>query len=218
MLSFSDQSVLNNSAGPPNFVSASTNAAGTTVTVTFSKEMYNPSSEYQQFSVTTSTGNNKFPASATLNPDPTKIDIGLMIPSGYGEILSLSYTKGQLQGADGSYVLTFSNKSITNNVPSSTHQSWNGYADSPVLTSLYPYQAIGSRSGGQSDVLIMSASLIKWNMGFLSSSSGLFYSESAGGSWQYFKTGIESQSVSITQCNNNIYALDGVTVVYYKTI
>ena len=99
---------------PPTVVSATTNATGTVVTVTFSKAMADPAGKHGQFSLNDGTARTF--SAAALNADTTKID--LTITGGgwvaFGATLTLAYTAGTVLAADGGVLATFSGQAVTN--------------------------------------------------------------------------------------------------------
>ena len=117
LVSFSGQSVTNNMAAPPTFVSAATNEEGTVITITFSKAMSDPAGKQGQFYYTiVSSGDKNFTAAA-LNVDTTKIDLACETPVVYGNTVRVSYGPGTLTSADGGKLTNFSAQNVTNNVP-----------------------------------------------------------------------------------------------------
>ncbi|MDH7579024.1 MAG: S-layer homology domain-containing protein [Bacillota bacterium] len=101
---------------PPTFVSAATNAAGTAITVTFSKAMANPAGKHAEFTVTVN-GVVTNVIAATLNNDPQKIDLKLANPVVYGDTVTVGYTAGTVMAEDGGVLASFAGQTVTNNAP-----------------------------------------------------------------------------------------------------
>lgn len=99
----------------PTFVSAETNEAGTVVTVEFDKEMADPSGKHAQFAVDDGAANAV--TAAALNEDTTKIDLTLTNVIENGDTVTVSYTAGDVEAADGGVLGDFEAESVTNNVP-----------------------------------------------------------------------------------------------------
>lgn len=130
------------SVAPPVLVSAATNTAGTVITLTFDKAMANPSGKHGQFSAVVAGTSRSFTAAA-LNADTTKIDLTLASAVTSGQVVTVSYTAGDVAASDTSPLSSFSGVSVTNNVVS-LYQQWNGYPQSPAGAELTtnPYQCI----------------------------------------------------------------------------
>ena len=125
-------------AGPV-FVSATTNEAGTVITVTFDKEMANPTGKHAQFTVNDGSANAV--TGAALNGTTTKIDLTLTNTIESSDTVTVAYTEGTVVSDDGGVLATFSAESVTNIVPSA-YQVWSDYPNSPVITADYPYQFV----------------------------------------------------------------------------
>jgi len=117
LASFTEQPVTNKvTAPPPAFVSATTNAAGTIVTVSFDKAMADPAGRHDQFTVNV----NGVPLSitaASLNSTPTRIDLTLATPVAYGQSVTVAYSTGTVTAADTGVLATFAPQNVTNAVP-----------------------------------------------------------------------------------------------------
>jgi len=101
----------------PTFSSAATSTDGTKITITFSKAMANPSGKHAQFSFKIGVTGRTFYAAA-LNADTAKIDLtvdGAAIAN--GDVVTVSYTKGTVLAADGGVLESFTDQTVTNNVP-----------------------------------------------------------------------------------------------------
>lgn len=109
----------------PEFVSATTNETGEIVTITFDKDMAAPTAGASGFDVKIngfSYGNPVTPhsmtiSSATLNSDPTKIDLHLVNPLQRGDIVTLDYTPGSVSAADLTILDAFSAQPVINIIP-----------------------------------------------------------------------------------------------------
>jgi hypothetical protein len=102
----------------PTVVGAATNAAGTVITITFSKNMANPVGKHGQFKYQIGGGADQNFSAAALNADNTKVDLtcaGTAIA--YGNTVTVSYTKGTVLAADGGVLESFTNQAVTNNMP-----------------------------------------------------------------------------------------------------
>jgi uncharacterized repeat protein (TIGR02059 family) len=115
--SFTDQPVSNNIPGPPLFVSAATDIAGSTITITFSKNMANPFGKQAEFSYRIGPGSAQSFSAAALNVNNTKIDLTCSgTPIAYGDAVTVSYTKGTVLAADGGVLESFTDQPVTNNM------------------------------------------------------------------------------------------------------
>jgi len=102
---------------PPTFASAATNAAGTLITITFSKNMANPADKHDDFLFKIDGAPRSFSAAA-LDADNTKINLtvnGAAI--GGGTTVLVSYAKGTVLAADNGVLESFTDQPVTNNVP-----------------------------------------------------------------------------------------------------
>ncbi len=117
LASFAEQPVTNTvTAPPPAFVSATTNAAGTIVTLKFDKPMADPPGKHGQFTVNVNGVPNPITA-ASLNSTPTKIDLTLATPVRNGQTVTVAYTAGTVTAADTGVLATFAAQPVTNAVP-----------------------------------------------------------------------------------------------------
>ncbi len=117
LASFTDQPVTNNMPGPPTFVSAATNTAGTIITITFSKNIADPAGKQAEFSYKVNAGLAQTFSVAALNADNTKIDLtcsGTTIV--FGDTITVSYTLGTVLAADGGILASFTDQPVTNNM------------------------------------------------------------------------------------------------------
>lgn len=119
-------SIASNSTSPtspeaPAFVSATTNAAGTIVTVTFDKPMANPAGKETYFKVYVNGGFTPVAlTAATLNSTTTQIDLTLATPVTNGQTVTvgfLQHSPGELTAADGGVLASFAPQTVTNTVP-----------------------------------------------------------------------------------------------------
>jgi len=114
---FYDQNVTNNVPMPgPTFVSATTNTAGSNITITFSKDMADPTGKQAQFTYQVNGGAvQSFSAAALVVNQASKI---LLTRSGaaftYADTITVNYTKGTVLGQDGSVLQSFSARPVTN--------------------------------------------------------------------------------------------------------
>jgi uncharacterized repeat protein (TIGR02059 family) len=118
LATFTDQAVSNNMPGPPTFVSAATNAAGTAMTITFNKDMANPAGKHGDFKYKINGGAVQSFSAAALNATITKIDLtcsGTAIA--YGNTVTVSYTAGTVAASDGGVLATFTDQAVSNNMP-----------------------------------------------------------------------------------------------------
>ena len=102
---------------PPTFVSATTNEAGTLVTVTFSKTMADPTGYHAQFAV--NDGASNAVTACVLNATTTKIDLTLTNAIDNGDTVTVAYTAGDVTSADTGILATFGAESVSNIVPAS---------------------------------------------------------------------------------------------------
>lgn len=119
-------SAASNSASPtspagPLFVSATTDASGSIVIVTFDKAMTNPAGKENYFKVYVDGGFIPVPINAAaLNSDPTKVELTLTTPVTNGQtvyVAFLQHIPGEWTAADGGVLDTFPQKPVTNAVP-----------------------------------------------------------------------------------------------------
>jgi uncharacterized repeat protein (TIGR02059 family) len=118
LATFTDQAVSNNMPGPPTLVSAATNSTGTAITITFNKNMANPAGKHGEFKYKINGGAVQSFSAAALNATITKIDLtcsGTAIA--YGNTVTVSYTTGTVQAADGGILASFADQAVTNNMP-----------------------------------------------------------------------------------------------------
>ena len=100
----------------PAFVSAATNTAGTTITITFSRAMADPAGKHGEFTYSINGGAAQAFSAAALNADTTKIDLttaGTAIA--FGDVVTVSYTAGTVTAADTGVLATFADQAVTNN-------------------------------------------------------------------------------------------------------
>lgn len=109
----------------PEFVSATTNETGNIVTITFDKEMADPSLEAANFDVKINglqlyyvpVTKSIAISSAALNSDTEKIDLHLSDPLQRGDIVTVDYNLGSVVAADSTTLAAFSAKPVTNIIP-----------------------------------------------------------------------------------------------------
>ncbi len=112
-------------APQPQFVSGETSEDGLTVKVTFDRAMADPTGKHGQFHLginETQTIGRSAPTttieSATLNSADAKIiELGLNRAVSNGDVLTLDYTAGDVESANGAALATFTDKPISNRVP-----------------------------------------------------------------------------------------------------
>jgi uncharacterized repeat protein (TIGR02059 family)/uncharacterized repeat protein (TIGR02543 family) len=124
LASFSNQPVTNALPAPPTFVSATTNTAGTVITITFSDAMANPARRYlsnnaNQFTYSVNGGRARPFRSVALNPgSSTMMDLTISgTPIAYGDTVTVSYRAGNMRAQSGGVLASFSNQPVTNAVP-----------------------------------------------------------------------------------------------------
>jgi hypothetical protein len=81
--------------------------------------MADPSGDESQFAYRINGGSDQSFSRAALNTDNTKIDltVGVGTPIANGDTGTVSYTKGIVLAADGSVLESFTDQTVTNNVP-----------------------------------------------------------------------------------------------------
>lgn len=99
----------------PALLSAETSTNGLVVTLTFSKEMTDPSGKHAQFACTVA-GSSRAVTGASLNVVKSKIDLTLGSAAAKDQTILLSYTAGDIHSADSGYLSTFLNYNVTNKV------------------------------------------------------------------------------------------------------
>jgi len=98
----------------PVYVSSTTNEAGTIVTVTFDKEMADPTGKHAQFTV--NDGEANAVTAAALNGTTTKIDLTLTNAIENGDTVTVAYTAGDVTSSDTGVLETFGAESVSNTV------------------------------------------------------------------------------------------------------
>jgi hypothetical protein len=99
----------------PAFVSATTNSAGTVISITFSKAMASPAGDQGQFTYSINGGTAQSFSAAALDSNTSIIDLttsGTAIQ--YGNTITVSYTAGTVTAADGGVLASFVNEPVTN--------------------------------------------------------------------------------------------------------
>ena len=110
---------------PPVVTGATTNAAGTVITIRFNKAMNNPAGKHAEFKYRIGSGPTQSFSAAALNADPTKIDLTTSgTPIAHGDRVKLSYTGTDITAIDGGVLKRFGNPSDDNAMP----------APAPVVT------------------------------------------------------------------------------------
>lgn len=97
---------------PPEFVSATTNEAGTIITITFNKKMADPTGKHAQFTVNDGAANAV--TAVALNATTTKIDLTLTNAIEHGDTVTVAYTAGTVASADGGVLASLAAQSVTN--------------------------------------------------------------------------------------------------------
>ena len=92
-----------------------TNASGTTVSITFNKAMASPAGDQSQFTVHVGAGTDTVTAAALHAGDNTTIDLTLTTPILHGQTVTVDYTAGTVTAADTGILASFSGQSVTNN-------------------------------------------------------------------------------------------------------
>jgi PAS domain S-box-containing protein len=101
---------------PPVVIGATTNAAGTVITLAFNKAMNNPSGKHAEFAYKIGSGLAQSFSAAALNTDPTKIDlITTGTPITFGGRVMVSYTGTDITATDGGVLKRFGDRLDNNN-------------------------------------------------------------------------------------------------------
>lgn len=125
--------------------------------------------------------------------------------------------------AAGLYYSQISDVNETTELEIPPYQDWANYPDSPVLTSLYPYQNIHKRAGKNQWYLAVSANRfykINTTLTTLNSSLGkTYWSTTLGGAWSFFGNGCSITTdgdilTTVQECNDDIFTDSSLTVVY----
>jgi uncharacterized repeat protein (TIGR02059 family) len=203
---------------PPILSSAATNTAGTIITLTFDKDMANPSGKHAQFSATVA-GAARGITAAALNVDTMKIDLTLASAVTSGQVVTVSYTAGDVTSSDTSPLASFSGQSVINNVPAPVlYQQWTTYPNTPDLTSAYPYQLIGNNGG--TIMLFVSTGKYHRSVSTIVNSSAFYYYTFSGGAWtgRHFVPGGNgtTKDNTILQCNHAIYTDSTYTTIFFN--
>jgi hypothetical protein len=109
----------------PTVSSATTNAAGTVITITFSKEMVDPTSKHNEFKYNIVRGaahfdDQSFSSAALKGGDPTKIDLTIPDTStaiAPGDEVTVKYTGSDVIAQDSNVLASFSGQTVTNAMP-----------------------------------------------------------------------------------------------------
>jgi len=107
----------------PSLITAVTNSTGNIITLSFDKTMYDQSGTESDFGVIVN-GTADTVTAASLNADPTKIDLTLATPVTFGQIATVSYMQSnpyvKSDAPELEPLLSFTNQAVTNNLPSPT--------------------------------------------------------------------------------------------------
>ncbi|KZL92279.1 CFI-box-CTERM domain-containing protein [Clostridium magnum] len=102
----------------PTIVSAMTDHIGKKITLTFDKDMADPSGSQGLFNVLVN-GTSESVTSVTLGSDLKQVVLNMSKPIGYlptPKVITLNYTRGSVAAVDGSLLESFTNQAVTNNV------------------------------------------------------------------------------------------------------
>ena len=103
----------------PTVSSATTNTAGTVITITFNKTMADPDGKQDEFKYQINGGGDQSFSAAALNAG--KIDLTTSgTPIAYGNTVTVSYTLGTVIAGDGGVLATFTGQAVTNNKAAGT--------------------------------------------------------------------------------------------------
>ena len=135
---FTDQVVDNRVPAAPLFSSATTNAAGDRIIISFDKPMASPAGNAINFTYKIGTGGSNLIGAVALNTtDPNSIDLTtLASPIAAGNALTVSYVLGTVTSGDGGILAPFADNAVTNGMPISI----------PTVTSILPLS--GTTAGG----------------------------------------------------------------------
>ena len=103
---------------PPTVVSAETSVDGAVITIEFNKAMADPAGKHAQFNYQINGGADQGFSAAALDGNTTKINLttsGTAIA--HGDIVTVSYTAGDVEAEDGGVLASFSDQAVTNNMP-----------------------------------------------------------------------------------------------------
>jgi len=119
LVRFAELSVNNAMPVPaPAVTGATTNAAGTVITITFNKAMNNPAGKHAEFKYKIGSGPAQSFSAAALNADPTRIDlITAGTPIAYGDTVKVSYTGADITATDTGVLVSFAGQSVDNAMP-----------------------------------------------------------------------------------------------------
>lgn len=106
----------------PTVSSAGTSSDGSKVIIAFDKAMSDPTGQQGQFTVHTDSVTDVV-TGATLNSDPTKIELNLTTAITNGQSVTVDYTTGAITSADGGVLAAFNGLNVTNNVQAVVDQS-----------------------------------------------------------------------------------------------
>jgi FKBP-type peptidyl-prolyl cis-trans isomerase len=119
LISFAARAVDNAMPVPaPAITGATTNAAGTVITITFNKAMTNPTGKHAEFTYQINGGSVQSISAAVLNAFPTKIDLKTSgTPIAYGDTITLSYAGTDITATDGGVLESIRSLSVDNAMP-----------------------------------------------------------------------------------------------------
>ncbi|MGE5396499.1 MAG: cadherin-like beta sandwich domain-containing protein, partial [Chitinophagales bacterium] len=110
---------------PPTVVSAVTSKDGIVISLEFNKNISDPAGKEGQFSLTVD-GLPRSVTSVGLEQNIKTIDLTLDTPILHGQNVLISYAAGDVKAEDGSFLESFSNQAVTNNVPASSNAYLSG--------------------------------------------------------------------------------------------
>lgn len=224
LLSFSDFPVTRGVSAPPTVVSMATSTDGTTITVTFNKNMGDPAGKQSQF-VVKEDGVTIGVSSVALDTDIKKIILTLSSSLHEAKTITLAYVPGDVTAADSGRLAGFTDSAVTNNTIS-LYQSWPGLPDSPLLTALWPYQTYVG--GGVARLLVSQTPfwMGRHVAGHLSNEANgdfrIYNTINGGTEWDTTYYGLSSMYIlygePFTYANRDILNSTGTTVVFSKNV
>ena len=189
-------------ADPPLVSGAVTNSAGNVITIAFSKAMNDPAGKQAEFSYAVNSGSALTFSAAALESDTTKIDLTTSTTGtiAHGNTVTVSYSGSDVTGTDTGALTSFSNQSVTNNVP----------ATAPIVS--------GAATSAAGDIIVITFSK---TMSDPSGKQAEFTYAINGGSSQVFSAAAlhsgDATKLDLTTAGTVIAFNDSITVSYTGT-
>jgi uncharacterized repeat protein (TIGR02059 family) len=107
--------IVTNPVAAPEFVNSATNVEGTIISIIFDKNMADPTGKHEQFMATNGAPNAI--TAITLTEDNSVMNLTLTSPVLFGEVVTISYSEGDIVDGGGNILHSFALEAVTNTVP-----------------------------------------------------------------------------------------------------